>query len=135
MEEISEDELCADENDAEFEPELIGGEARTEECGKANGVADGEAEEDGPKDVLDLRERDMTRAQEVAEGLNSLPREADREEKRGAGNEREELSPERALACGVERQRDGVRRHCVARGWVLPADVRDDVEADERGEC
>ena len=35
MEEIAKDELCADENDAEFQPELVGGEAGAEECGKA----------------------------------------------------------------------------------------------------
>src|SRR5215472_1131932 len=68
MEEIAEDELCADEDNAEFEPEFVGGETGAEECGKADGVADSEAEKDGPEDVLDLREGDVARgAQVVAE--------------------------------------------------------------------
>ncbi len=133
VEEVAEHELCADENDAEFEPELVGGEAGAEECGEADGVADGEAEQDGPEHVLDLREGDVTGAQVVAEGLDSLACETDAEEQRGAGDEREELTPERALARGVQRQRDGPSggQDDCAR---LPADVRDDVEADECGE-
>jgi len=112
VEEVAEDEFCADENDAEFEPELVGGEAGAEERGKADCVADEEAEEDGPEDVLDLWKWDVTcRAEVVAEGFDSLPCKADAKQKRGAGDEREELSPERALACGVKWQRDGVGGH------------------------
>ena len=133
MEEVAEDELCADEDDAEFEPELVGGEAGAEERGETDGVADSEAEEDGPEDVLYLREGDVTRAEVVAEGLNSLTREANAEEERGAGNKRGELPPERAGSRGIQRQRDGVGGHFV--GAALPADMRDEVEPDERGEC
>jgi hypothetical protein len=132
MEEIAEDELCADEDDAEFEPELIRREAGAEECGEADGVADGEAEEDGPEDVLDLRKGDVVSGAEVvAEGLDSLPSEANAEQQRSAWDEREELPPERASSRGVQRQRDGAG----GQGCGLPADVRDEVEADERTQC
>ena len=68
----------------------------------------------------------------MAEGFDSLPCEADAEEQRGAGNEREELTPQRTGARGFQRQRDGVgRQGDCAR---LPADVRDQVEVDERAE-
>ena len=43
MEEVAEDELCADENNAELEPELVGGKAGAEERGETDHVADGEA--------------------------------------------------------------------------------------------
>ena len=59
-----------------------------------------------------MREGDVARSAEVvAEGLDSLPRKADAEEQRGAWNEREELSPERASSRGVQRQRNGVGGH------------------------
>src|SRR6185437_2295794 len=103
--------------DAEFEPELVGGKTGAEECGKADGVADGKAEEDGPENILDLREGDVAGGAEVvAEGLGSLPCEADAEEQGGAGDEREKLPPQRTLACGLERQVDGLRRHCGGEG-------------------
>ncbi len=81
--------------------------------GGADGVAEREAEEDGPEDVLNLREGEVTGAQVVAQVLDSLACDADAEKQRGAGKEREELSPERALARGVQWQRDGVGGHFV----------------------
>jgi hypothetical protein len=65
----------------------------------------------------------------MAEGLNSLPCEADAEEQRRAWDEREELPPEWAGSRSVQRQRDGVSRQDCVR---LPADVWEEVEADER---
>ena len=70
----------------------------------------------------------------MTKGLDSLPCEAHGEEQRGAWQQRKELSPERLLTREFQGQRDGASGGQV--GCVrLPADVRDDVEADERGEC
>ena len=56
MEDVLQQEAGADEDDAEFEPELIGGDAGAEDRSDAEGVRDDEAEDDGPQDVLDVRE-------------------------------------------------------------------------------
>ena len=111
MEEIAEDKLCADEDDAELEPELLGSKAGEEEYGEADGISDCQAEEDRPENVLDLREGDVAGCAEVAaEGFDSLPGEADAEEQRGTREEGDELTPPWAVARGFERQRNGVGR-------------------------
>ena len=76
-----------------------------------------------------MREGDLAGAQMVAEGFDSLACKADGEEQSGAGSEREELTPERAGSRGVQRQGDG-----AGRQGCLPADVREEVEANERAE-
>jgi hypothetical protein len=59
VEDILKKELGSDEDDADFEPELVGGYAGTEAGGDTDSVADGEAEEDGPEDVLDVRDEQV----------------------------------------------------------------------------
>ena len=108
-EDVAEDELGGDEDDAELEPEFIGGDAGAEDAGEGEGVREDEAEDDGPEDVLDAREVDVVDGAEPdAEGLEAFAGEADAEEKKGSGNEREDLSRSRRLAGCGGGQRDGV---------------------------
>ena len=65
----------------------------------------------------------------MAKGFECFARKADGEEQSGAWDEREELTPERALLRSVQRQGDGAGRQAL-----LPADVRQEVETDERAE-
>ena len=47
------------EDDADLEPELVGGYAGAEDARDADGVGDDDAEEDRPEDVLDVGEGDV----------------------------------------------------------------------------
>jgi len=98
--------LAATRTDAELEPELVGGDSGTEDLGESEGVGEEESEDDGPEDVLDLREVVVVRAEEDAERLEAFAGEADGEEQKRSGNEREELMRSRWLASGCGR-RDG----------------------------
>src|SRR6185312_8029895 len=57
VEEVLHEEAGADEHDAELEPKLVGGDAGTKDAADAEGVADDEAEDDGPEDIFDVGER------------------------------------------------------------------------------
>ena len=37
-----------------LQPELVGGDASTEDSGHAHGVGDNETDDDGPEDILDV---------------------------------------------------------------------------------
>ncbi len=88
VEDVSEDELGTDEDDAELEPELIGGYAGAEDCGNFKEVRKDEAEDDGPEDVLDVREGNVVRGAEVGgETFQQLAGDADGEKQRSAGQQ------------------------------------------------
>jgi hypothetical protein len=91
VEDVREDELGADQDDAELEPELIGGDAGAEDGGDGEDVGDEEAEDDGPEDVLDVREVvDVARGVD-AEGLEAFAGNADGEEQQRSRQQREPL--------------------------------------------
>lgn len=104
---VGEDELGGYEDDAELEPELVGGDAGKEDAGEGEEVGEDEAEDDGPEDVLDAGEVVVVGAEINSERLEGFAGEADGEEKKGAGEEREELLRARRLASG-RGQRNGL---------------------------
>ena len=78
-----------------------------EEAREGEGVGEDEAEDDGPQDVLDLRERVVMRAEGEAERLEGFGGDADGEEQQRSRDEREELARSRGLASGCG-DRDGL---------------------------
>jgi hypothetical protein len=149
-EDVGEDELGGYEDDAELEPELVGGDAGMEEAREREGVGEDEAEDDGPEDVLDLREGVVMSVEVEAERFEGFAGEADGEEQQRSRDEREELAGSRRLASGGG-ERDGLggrqlsvlscqfsvvssQLSVLRKNRELPGDVVDDVEADEGGE-
>src|SRR5208283_3764187 len=53
---VTEQEARAEQDDACFQPEFVGGYTGFEDFGEADGVGDGQADEDGPEDVFDVGE-------------------------------------------------------------------------------
>ena len=98
------------QNDAQLEPELVGGDAGTEDGREGEEVGEEEAEDDGPENVFDLRKVVVVGAKRVSERLEGFAGEADGEEKERAGQKREELLRSRRLASGG-RERDGLGGH------------------------
>ena len=91
LEDVSEDEACAEQNDSGLEPELVCGDAGAEDAGETDGVGDESAEEDGPEDVLDIGEGDVVGfGVGVEEVLDELTCVADDGEQRMSGKERGE---------------------------------------------
>ena len=91
LQDVSEDEARAEEDDSCLEPELVGRYAGTEDAGEADGVGDESAEEDGPEDVLDVGEGDvMGFGVGVEEVLDELACVADDGEQGDSGQEAEE---------------------------------------------
>jgi len=92
VEEVLHEKACADEDDAEFEPELVGGYAGLEDAGDAEGVADDEAEDDGPENVLNVRKRPRGMlGMEDGDGvLEDFAQKTDAEEQRHSRNRRGE---------------------------------------------
>ena len=130
VEDVLEEELCADEDDAEFEPELVGGDAGAEDGGYAEDVADGEAEDDGPEDVLEVREGEVGcgGAEDGEDVLEELAQETDAEEQSMPGiARRRRVAGDRAgMATGLGMVWGRTFLYVARRRW------RDDVEADER---
>jgi hypothetical protein len=56
MKHVSEQEARAEQNDAGFEPELVGGDAGREDARNADGVGDDEADDDGPQNEFNVGE-------------------------------------------------------------------------------
>ena len=56
LKDVAEKEARSEKDDSGFEPEFVGGEAGFESGGNAGCVGYHEAEEDGPENVLDIRE-------------------------------------------------------------------------------
>ncbi len=80
-----------EEDDAGFEPELVGGDAGAEDAVNADGVGDEDAEEDRPEDVLDVGDDVvMGLGVGVDEVLDELARVADDGEESDAWKEAEE---------------------------------------------
>ena len=111
MQDVLQQEARADQDDSQLEPELVGGDAGAEDGGDAEGVGDGEAENDRPQNVLDVRKSQVMLCAEDGEGvLQQLARQANSEEQRNAGKRGDEARrPE--LGLGGEGHRDGLRRH------------------------
>ena len=53
---IAEQEARAEQHDADFEPEFVGGHAGAENGRNADGVGDGQAQQNGPQHVFDIGE-------------------------------------------------------------------------------
>jgi hypothetical protein len=78
-----------------------------EEAREREGVGQEEAEDDGPEDVLDLREGVVMRVEVEAKRFQGFGGEADGEEQQRSRDEREELLRSRRLASGGG-ERDGL---------------------------
>src|ERR1700722_2652478 len=59
MEDVAEQEARAEQNDARFEPELVGGDAGREDARNADGVGNDEADDDGPEHEFNVGERSV----------------------------------------------------------------------------
>jgi hypothetical protein len=83
---VAQQEPGAEQHDPDLQPELVGGDARPEDRGHADRVADDQAEHDRPQDVLDVRQpgagcgRDGSQAR-LGEGAD----DADGQEQQQAG--------------------------------------------------
>src|SRR3954463_3177762 len=85
---VAEEVAGAEEHDSGLEPEVVSGDAGTEDLGDAHGVGDDQAEDDRPEDVLDVREREVMGLAVVAqESLADLARIADGEQEEDAGQD------------------------------------------------
>ena len=69
MEDVAQQEAGTEQNDAGFEPELIGGDAGLEDAGNTDGVGDEQADDDGPQDIFDVGEGYMVRLGVAGDGL------------------------------------------------------------------
>jgi hypothetical protein len=131
---VSEDEPRSEQDDASLEPELIGGHAATEDCRDANGIGDGEADEDSPEDVLDVGKDQMVGLAVAGdELLDELSAIADGGEQEQTGDEAERVGG------GVRRGLDdrlgdrlGACRHGAP---FLPGHYFEDAEANEESEA
>ena len=93
VQDVAENELGADEDDAELQPQLVGGDAGAEDLRQRHRVGDEEAEDDGPEDVLNAREGDVVRCLEPgSHGFQSLTGDTDPEEQQRSRHQRQELA-------------------------------------------
>ena len=88
LEDVPEQEARAEQHDARLEPNLVGRDAGAEHLGDTHRVRDDEPEEDGPKDVLDVGQREVVGGavppQDLLADLAGVP---DDEQQRDSGQE------------------------------------------------
>ena len=85
---VAEDKARAQQNDAGFEPELVGGDACAEDARQADGVGDEHADEDCPEDVFDVGQHEMVSFAVARDGLlDELAGVADDGQQRDAGEQ------------------------------------------------
>ena len=93
--------------------------------GDADEVRDDEAEDDGPEDVLDLRQSRWYWVRRTVSVFEQFAQQADGEEKRDAGKEGERGSPASADAVASEGPREwtSCRRRWASEwsGWTWAA--------------
>lgn len=103
LEHVAQDKARAEKDDSRLEPELIGRDAGAEDTGKADGVGDEDAEEDGPEDVLDIGEGEVVGLRVGVDGVfGGLAGVADEGKESDAGQKRGKRSGLIGEAGGAE---------------------------------
>ena len=133
MQDVLQQEARADQDDSQLEPQLVGGDAGAKEVGDAECVRDDKPENDGPENVLDLRERKMVLGAQNGEGvLQQLAREANTEEQRNAG-QRGDKACRPELGLGGKWHRDGLRGHGASACVSMECESGELARARKRG--